>query len=130
YSMSLIAYELITGRRPFNPTSASQLLEMQRAGARVKPIHLREGLSRKAQAIILRALSFDPRARYTSAEEFGDQIAQALVDPRVRPTKQWSKVLRVSALVLICALLGSVGLYKYLRRTTTEKPISTFNYWL
>ncbi|HXQ36560.1 MAG TPA: serine/threonine-protein kinase, partial [Anaerolineales bacterium] len=42
YSMSVIAYELITGRRPFNPTSASQLLEMQRAGARVKPIHLRE----------------------------------------------------------------------------------------
>jgi len=130
YSMSLIAYELITGRRPFNPTSASQLLEMQRAGVRVKPIHLREDLSRKAQAIILRGLSFDPRARYTSAQEFGDQLAQALVDPRVRPTKQWSKVLRVSALILICALLGSVGLYKYLRRTTTEKPISTFNYWL
>ena len=130
YSMSLIAYELITGRRPFNPTSASQLLEMQRAGVRVKPIHLREDLSRKAQAIILRALSFDPRARYTSAGELGDQLAQALVDPRIRPTKQWSKVLRVSALILLCALLGSVGVYKYLRRTTTEKPLSTFNYWL
>ena len=131
YSLSLIAYELITGRRPFNPTSASQLLEMQRAGARVKPVHLREDLSRKAQAIILRALSFEPRARYTSAEEFGDQLAQALVDRHVRsPNKRWSKVLRVSALILLCALLGPVSLYKYLRRTATEKPLSTFNYWL
>ena len=61
YSMSLIAYELVTGRRPFNPTSASQLLEMQRAGVRIKPIHLRENLPAKTQAIILRALSFDPK---------------------------------------------------------------------
>ncbi len=129
YSMGLIAYELITGRRPFNPTSASQLLEMQRAGVRVKPVHLREDLSTKAQAIILRALSFDPRARYTSAREFGNQLAQTLLDRNVRSTnKRWSKV-GASALILLCALLGSVGLYKYFRRTTTEKS-NTFSYWL
>src|SRR6185369_425620 len=131
YSMSLIAYELITGRRPFNPTSASQLLEMQRAGARVKPIHLREDLSTKAQAIILRALSFDPRARYTSAREFGDTLAYAVLDRRAGSTnKRWSGVMRVSALILFCAFLGSVGLYKYLRRPTSEKPSNTFSYWL
>jgi len=128
YSMSLIAYELITGRRPFNPTSASQLLEMQRAGVRVKPIHLREDLSTRAQAIILRALAFDPRARYASAQEFGNELANALRDRCVRSANKWWP--KIVALVLVCALLGSVGLYKYFRRTKMEKQTTTFSYWL
>ena len=59
YSMGVIAYEMITGRRPFTPTSAPQLLELHRAGVRVKPIDLRSGISTEAQAIILRSLSFE-----------------------------------------------------------------------
>lgn len=131
YSMSLIAYELVTGRRPFNPTSPSQLLEMQRAGVRVKPIHLRENLPPKAQAIILRALSFDPKARYTNAREFGSELAHALVEPRVRSTnKRWSTVIRAAVLVLVCALLGSIALSKYFRKATPEGSSNTFTYWL
>lgn len=131
YSMSLIAYELITGRRAFNPTSASQLLEMQRAGVRVKPIHLREDLSPKAQAIVLRALSFDPRGRYASAREFGNKLAHMLLDQHVRSTNRGSsKVIRVSALILACAVLGSIGLCRYLRTTIAETQSYSFSYWL
>ncbi len=131
YSMSLIAYELVTGRRPFNPTSASQLLELQRAGVRVKPIHLRENLPAKAQAIILRALSFDPKARYTNAREFGNGLAQALVEPPLRSTSmRWSTVVRASVLVLLCVLLGSIALSRYIRRTKPETSSNAFSYWL
>jgi serine/threonine protein kinase len=131
YSMSLIAYELTTGRRPFHPTSASQLSEMQRNGVRVKPIHLRENLPAKAQALILRALSFEPRARYTSAQEFGSELAHALHDPHVRSTiNRRSAVIRASVLMVVCALLASIGLYKYFRRTKPEAPSITFSYWL
>lgn len=80
YSMAVTAYEMVTGRRPFNPTSGPQLLEMHRAGARVKPIDLRSNLSTEAQAIVLRALSFEPKDRYQSASEFGDALARALGD--------------------------------------------------
>ena len=79
YSMGVIAYEMITGRRPFNPESGPQLLEMHRAGVRVRPIDLRSGLSTEAQAIVLRALSFEAAARYQSAAEFGDSLARALM---------------------------------------------------
>jgi serine/threonine-protein kinase len=78
YSMAIIAYEMITGRRPFNPTSAPQLLEMHREGVRVNPIDLRPTLATEARAVLLRALSFDPAARYQSAAEFGDRLALAL----------------------------------------------------
>ncbi|HKU76929.1 MAG TPA: protein kinase [Pyrinomonadaceae bacterium] len=131
YSLSLIAYELITGRRPFNPTSAIQLLEMQRAGIRIKPVHLREDLPAKAQTIILRALSFDPKARYTNAREFANRLAHSLLDPRVRSTsKRWPAVISASVLMLACVSLGVFGLYKYLGKTKTETPTNTFNYWL
>src|SRR5437588_6957688 len=43
YALGIIAYEVLTGRRPFNPESSFQLLEMQRAGVRVRPQDLRPG---------------------------------------------------------------------------------------
>jgi len=46
----------------------------------VKPIDLRTNLSSEAQAIILRALSFERTARYQSAAEFGDSLARALLN--------------------------------------------------
>ena len=82
YSMGVIAYEMITGRRPFNPSSGPQLLEMHREGVRLNPIDLRPNLSTEARAILLRALSFDPADRYQSAAEFGDQLARALTESR------------------------------------------------
>lgn len=80
YSLGVIAYEMVTGRRPFNPTSAPQLLELHREGVRVMPIDLRRSLSTEAQAIILRSLSFERTARYQSAAEFGDSLARALLN--------------------------------------------------
>jgi serine/threonine protein kinase len=85
YSMGVIAYEMVTGRRPFNPTSAPQLLELHREGIRVKPRDLRTNLSSEAQSIILRALSFERTARYQSAAEFGDSLERALLKEEETP---------------------------------------------
>lgn len=79
YCFAVIAYEMLTGRRPANPESAYQLLEMQRSGVRVKPVDLRPGLPELAQAIILKGLSFDPRARHQRARDFADLLASVLV---------------------------------------------------
>jgi serine/threonine protein kinase len=78
YSLGVIAYEMVTGRRPFRPDTSAHLAELQRAGVRVKPMHLRPRLPDKAQTVILKALSFYPNARYQSASEFGDALTHAL----------------------------------------------------
>ena len=78
YALGVIAYEMITGRSPFNPESGFQLLEMQRKGVRVKPQDLRPGLPEAAQSAILRALSFNPSERYRKSQDFGDELCRVL----------------------------------------------------
>lgn len=79
YALGVIAYEMLTGKRPTNPESAFQLLEMQRSGVRVKPIDLRPGLPLAAEKIVLKALSFNSTDRYERARDFGDLLASALL---------------------------------------------------
>jgi serine/threonine protein kinase len=126
YSMALIAYEIVTGRRPFKPGSASHLLDLQRAGVRVRPKHLREDLSTKADSVLLRALKFEPKGRYKSASEFGEKLAHALLEPRKTAIPKWAKV----AGSLIILVLLSFGVFKYLRRTGAPEPNRSFTYWL
>jgi serine/threonine protein kinase len=83
YALGAIAYEMLTGRKPFNPETGFELLEMQRGGVRVKPSDLRPSLSEDADRTILRALSFDPKERFQSARELGDALARTLANDTV-----------------------------------------------
>lgn len=131
YSMGVIAYEMVTGRRPYKATSPPQLLKLQSKGVRIKPIDLRENLSAKAQTIILRALSFEPKDRYEHASEFGNNLAHALVDSRVAPGKGPSlKVISASLLILISVALISFGVYKYLDKPADPEPSRSLTYFL
>ncbi len=84
YSFAIIAYEMVTGRRPFNPDAPSelvlvqQLAEMHRAEDLVRPKQLRPSLSESAQSVILNALSFDPQRRPQDARSFSEELARAL----------------------------------------------------
>lgn len=80
FAFGAIAYEIITGRKPFNPETGFELLEMQRHGVRISPSDLRPAVSTDANEIILRALSFEPSQRFQTAREFGDSLARALTD--------------------------------------------------
>src|SRR5256885_11829208 len=80
FAFGAIAYEIITGRKPFNPETGFELLEMQRQGVRVSPSDLRPALSPAANDLILRELSFEPSQRFQTAQEFGDAMAQACID--------------------------------------------------
>jgi serine/threonine protein kinase len=78
YALGEIAYEMVTGRKPFNPETGFELLEMQRAGVRVKPTDLRPSLPQAAEELILQAISFSPANRQTRACNLGDELARAL----------------------------------------------------
>ncbi len=86
YAMGAIAYELVTGRKPFNPETGFELLEMQRGGVRVKPSDLRPSVSEEACQVILRALGFDPKQRFQNARELGDTLARTLSEETYSPS--------------------------------------------
>ena len=78
YTLAIIAYEMVTGEKPFNPKSPFQLLEMQRKGLSVTPISLRPDLPLAADAAIIRALAFEPENRYQTSRDFGNDLFTAL----------------------------------------------------
>lgn len=79
YSFGVIAYEMVTGRRPFNPETIAHLSDMQRKGIPVKPRDLRPRLPVEAETKILKALSYDPKDRYENAADFGETLSSALL---------------------------------------------------
>lgn len=79
YSFATIAFEMLTGRRPFVADTPAHLAEMQRQGVRAKPADLRPRLPEEAEAIILNGLAFEAKARSLSVSEFGDRLSRALL---------------------------------------------------
>ncbi|MDQ2855607.1 MAG: serine/threonine protein kinase, partial [Acidobacteriota bacterium] len=79
YALGVIAYEMVTGRRPFSPDTIAHLAEMQREGIRAKPADLRPRLSQEAEKLILKSLAFDQSLRFQNAAEFGSGLARALL---------------------------------------------------
>lgn len=119
FSMAVVAYEMVTGRRPFNADSTEEQLKLQSAGVAIKPIALRPNLPLPAQDVILRGLSFKSQARYQNANQFGDSLANALIRPHVAPLPKW--------LYVLLLILGiSFGVYKY----CGVPPNRSFDYFL
>jgi HAMP domain-containing protein/predicted Ser/Thr protein kinase len=67
YSMGVMIYEMVAGRRPFESSSLTGVLAAHITEAARPPIDLRPDLPRELNAIILRCLAKDPNARYADA---------------------------------------------------------------
>src|SRR5262249_32937178 len=77
-----IAYEMVTGQRPFADESPVALYFSKKQGVKVKPRTLRPDLPEAAEQGILRALASDPKERYAHPTEFAEQMAHALSGTR------------------------------------------------
>lgn len=128
YSIAVVAYEMLTGRRPFNATTAAQLVGIQRRGVPVRPVHLRENLPRRAQTILLRALAFDPKSRPATAKRFCNELADALLEPL--PSKERPGFKFIAAGLGIVLL--SFGIYIVItwRRGPPPPSSNSFTYFL
>lgn len=111
YALGVMAYEMLTGRRPFNPSSAFQLLEMQRAGIKIRPTRLRPDLPKAAEAVILKALAFNPKDRHQRARDFTEALAQALTNLPNGHQKPFPWMLVGTAAIAIALVGGALAFW-------------------
>lgn len=84
YAMGVIAYEMLTGERPFQLSTSNlalafrQLTDQQKSGVRRSPRELRTEIPSAVESVILRALRYNPGERYQSAKQFAEHLAKSL----------------------------------------------------
>jgi hypothetical protein len=88
YAIGVLAYEMLSGRRPFIAASPVELYEQQRGGVKADLRRLRPEIPTIAARMVLKQLSFKPENRSASAVEAGAQIAAALEGQLREP---WSR---------------------------------------
>jgi serine/threonine-protein kinase len=69
YSMGVMLYELLVGKKPFESSSLTGVLAAHLTEKPRPPIDLRPEIGREVNAVILKCLEKDPKARYSDAGE-------------------------------------------------------------
>ena len=119
YALACVAFELLTGRRPFvaeSPTAEAMLHESE------PPPHASEiepSLPAAVDAVLVKALAKDPRARPDSAVKFVDGLRRALSEddtrtrvispppPRRRDPSPGKRYRAATVLAVVLALAGA-----------------------
>jgi serine/threonine protein kinase len=84
YSLGVVAYELLSGRRPFSGESPMQILLKHIQDEPLPPRRFNPGLPEQIEEVLLRLLSKKPEARYANASEAWEAFRKCLDVPAGR----------------------------------------------
>ena len=79
YSVGVLIYEMLVGRKPFESSSLTGVLTAHITEAPRPPIELRPEIGREINDIVMRCLSKDPQKRYAAAAELLQDLDQVQV---------------------------------------------------
>ncbi len=86
FSLAVIAYEMLTGQKPFQGNSWASVMH-QIMSVDPPPVRQhRQDLGDEVTTVLRKALSKDPETRYTSCREFADDLAHAVTGVTIQRT--------------------------------------------
>jgi hypothetical protein len=77
YSLGVVLYELLTGKRPFAGANLEELIASILKHEALPPSELRSALPKSIDSVVLRALKKDPAQRYATWPEFALELSKA-----------------------------------------------------
>src|SRR4029077_10513273 len=80
FSLGVLFYELLTGKRPFGGDSLLEVIEKVKAAEPCPPRQIEAMIPRELERISLKALAKRPAERYTTAEDMADDLRHFLDD--------------------------------------------------
>jgi tRNA A-37 threonylcarbamoyl transferase component Bud32 len=78
YSLGVVLYELMTGRRPFSATSIEALVQQILFEEPPPPSRLRKGIKPEIDAVVMRAMKKRPDQRYGTWAQFSVELSKAV----------------------------------------------------
>jgi serine/threonine-protein kinase len=124
YSLGVVLYECVTGRRPFEASSLPELGVRIHQGRYTPASELVPGLPPQLDAVIARALASDPEARPDArgfAEELGALRTQPLDEPEP-PVAVPARRSRPATLILLVAAGMGTGVVAAAWATRRDPP--------
>ena len=80
FSLGVVFYELLTGRRPFQADSREELLEQITSVEARPPRQMDDAIPKELERICLKALSKRASERYTTAKDMADDLRHFLAE--------------------------------------------------
>ena len=97
YSLGATLYQILTGNPPFNGRDRN-VVELIRSGTFPHPRQVRKSISRRLEAICLKAMSLQPQSRYATAKQLAADLSNWMRDEEIlaRPDRWFQRIARYS----------------------------------
>ncbi len=140
HALGAILYELLTGRPPFQGTSALETLDQVRGQKPVPPRRLNPKIPHDLETTTLKCLEKNPSRRYAPAESLADDLNRFLEGRpiKARPVSpiehawRWCRrqpvIAALAATMLLMLTGGFLGTFALLRRSEAQRLRSEANY--
>jgi serine/threonine-protein kinase len=109
YSLALMFYELVTGRRPFTGETSAELMEQHLHVEPPRPRQINPGIPGPVEDVMLRALQKEPDDRFPRIADFGTALVEAVERSRGMQLETKQAIVGVIPNVFALLLLSLVG---------------------